>query len=156
MKRTVHDRTSATARRTGTSTITDSRLHAPSSPDDGAPSPSPPTGEQLAAPGRPVMTSFVAAGTHLFWIFFGPVVMALLLVSITMRWTFDLSTTDFAYFLVATAVFACRWIDQRSGQATTGTGELATWADFRRYAIRLPPVAVGMWVGAKLLAGFLG
>jgi hypothetical protein len=110
----------------------------------------------VATEGRTVVTSFVAVGAHLFWIFAGPVVLALLLIAIALRRTAEFSTLDIAYFLVAGAVLACRWIDQRTGQAITGTGEVATWADFRRYAIRLPPVSLGTWILVKLLAGFLG
>jgi hypothetical protein len=82
--------------------------------------------------------------------------MVLLLIGIALRRTADFSTADAAYFLVAAAVLACRWMDQRTGQATTGTGELATWADFRQYAIRFPPMALGIWIVVKLMAGLLG
>lgn len=156
MKRTVRGRASAAAPPTDTSASTSSTLPAPSLVDDGAPSPPPTVDERVGATRRTVVTSFVAVGAHLFWIFVGPVVMALLLISIAMRRTVDISATDIAFFLVAGAVLACRWIDQRSGQATTGTGQLATWADFRRYAIRLPPTAIGIWGGAKMMAGILG
>lgn len=155
MKRKVRERTPSTAPRINTSASADSTFRAPSSADDGARAPSPTVEERTTTSERPVMTSFAALGAHLFWIFIGPAVMALLLISIVLRRTVDVSTVDIAYVLVASAVLACRWIDQRTGQATTGTGERSTWTDFRRYAIRLPPTAIGIWGGAKLMAFFL-
>lgn len=155
MKRKVRGRTLLNAPRINTSASADSTLCVPSSADDDARSPSQTVEEQATTSGRPVMTSFAALGAHLAWIFIGPAVMALLLISIALRRTVDISAVDIAYALVASAVFACRWIDQRTGQATTGTGERSTWADFRRYAIRLPPTAIGIWGGAKLMAFFL-
>lgn len=154
MKRTVRGQTSATASKTNTSVIAESAVSTPSADAAGAPSAA--GDEQAAGKDRTVVTSFVAVGAHLFWIFVGPVVLALLLISIALSRTVAFSMADIGYFLVAGAVLACRWIDQRTGQATTGTGERATWADFRRYAIRLPPAAFGIWILVKLMAGWLG
>jgi len=156
MKRTVRGRTGANAPKINSSVVAESALATPPSNDGVAPLPSSTMDEQKATAGRTVVTSFVAVGAHLFWIFADPMVLGLLLISIALRRTADFSMADAAYFLVAAAVLACRWIDQRTGQATTGTGELATWAHFRQYAIRFPPLALGIWIVVKLMAGLLG
>lgn len=156
MTRTTRDRNAtSTPKKTDTAAVNDHPA-IPRPPRDAPQSPSLTVGKEDVTAGPAVVTSFVAAGTHLFWIFVGPVVSVLLLISIALRQSGSFSTSDAAYFLVAGAVFACRWIDQRTDQATTSTGELATWADFRRYAIRLPPIAIGTWIVVKLMAGFLG
>jgi hypothetical protein len=156
MKRTVRGRTPANAPQVAFSAVENGSSVASASTDGPAQPPSSTSDCQRATEGRTVVTSFVAVGAHLFWIFAGPAVLALLLIAIALRRTAEFSAVDIAYFLVAGAVLACRWIDQRTGQATTGTGELATWADFRRYAVRLPPASLGIWILVKLVAGFLG
>jgi hypothetical protein len=55
------------------------------------------------------------------------------------------------YFLVVAVMLLGRWVDQRSGQGTTTTGEPSTWEDFRRYALLLPPLALGAWILANVV-----
>jgi hypothetical protein len=82
---------------------------------------------------------------------YGPFILFLILISIVRLGTGWLTALDAAYFVVVAAMILCRWFDQRSGQASTTTGAPATWADFRRYALLLPPLAIGAWVLANVL-----
>jgi hypothetical protein len=156
MTRTTRGRNAASTPEKTDRAAVDGNPATPRSTSDTPRSASLAVGREEVTAGRAVVTSFVAVGAHVFWIFAGPVVLVLLLINIVLRRSGSLSTSDAVYFLVAAAVFACRWIDQRTGQATTSTGELATWTDFRRYATRLPPVAIGTWIVVKLVSGWLG
>ena len=55
----------------------------------------------------------------------------------------------FGCLLVLTVV--CRWVEQRSGSATTGKGEPATMQDFWRYLRSVLLIAALIWVAANLL-----
>ena len=56
------------------------------------------------------------------------------------------------FFVVVAAMVFGRWVEQRSGQGVTMSGELSTWEDFRRYAILvLPLLAIALWIVANVL-----
>ena len=63
------------------------------------------------------------------------------------------------WFTNLDALFAClvvltvvsRWVEQRSGSATTAKGEPATMRDFRRYLRSVLLIATLVWVAANLL-----
>jgi hypothetical protein len=102
-----------------------------------------------------VVTSVAIMLVHLFWSFVGPIVFALLLSSIVRaggRW---LTAVDSAALLVAALILVARWIDQRSGQATTTSGDPATREDFRRYVLVFPPVAGAAWIAAHLAGSYM-
>jgi hypothetical protein len=92
---------------------------------------------------------------HVAWIFMGPFVLFLILINIVRLGTGWLTALDAAYFVVVAAMILCRWFDQRSGQAITTTGVSATWADFRRYALLLPSLAIGAWILANAIGNHM-
>jgi hypothetical protein len=105
-----------------------------------------------ASPKEPVVvTSGTVLAAHVTWMLYGPFTLFLILINIVRLGTGWLTALDAAYFVVVAAMILCRWFDQHSGQATQSTGELSTWADFRRYALLLPPLAIGAWVLANVL-----
>ena len=104
-----------------------------------------------AAPNGPVVTSFTILAAHFTWFLLGPLLLLVILMSIVRTGTGWLTALDVAFLVVVAAMILGRWVDQRSGQGTTMTGEPLRWEDFRRYAILLPPLAVGLWILANVL-----
>ncbi len=98
-----------------------------------------------------VITSVKVLVAHVTWFFAGPFILFLILINIVRLGTGWLTALDAAFFVVVAAMLLGRWIDQRSGQGTTTTGEPSTWDDFRRYALLMPPVATGAWILANAL-----
>ncbi|MFH1109754.1 MAG: hypothetical protein V1790_11240 [Planctomycetota bacterium] len=52
---------------------------------------------------------------------------------------------------LAAVMIGSRWVEQRSGSATTAKGEPATMQDFRRYVRSVLLIATLAWVAANLL-----
>ena len=103
-------------------------------------------------PREPVaVTSFAVLGLHLFWAALGPLILAVLLWSFITSANGWITALDVFFFVVVALMVCGRWLDQRSGQGTTSTGEQSTWKDFRRYALSLPILAVSAWIVANLL-----
>ena len=98
-----------------------------------------------------IVTSFKVLVAHVTWIFVGPLILVLILANIVRAGTGWLTALDATFFVLVAAMILCRWVDQRSGQGTTMTGEPSTWENFRRYALLLPPLAVGLWALANVL-----
>ena len=73
------------------------------------------------------------------------------LLSIVRAGTGWATVLDFVFFVVVAAMVFARWVEQRSGQGATMSGEPSTWEDFRRYAIRLPLLAIALWIVANVL-----
>jgi len=110
------------------------------------------SGESNNPQNAPVITGFKGLIVHVTWIFIGPLVLIMVLLGIMNLGQGWATSLDVLFFVFLGIMLACRWIDQRSGQAMTGYGEPATWADFRRYAVRMPIVAVLAWIAANIAA----
>jgi hypothetical protein len=98
-----------------------------------------------------VTTSIGIVGAHLLWMFVGPFALGVLLLIIVRSGSGWLTGPDLGLLIVVVLMLCARWIDQRSGQATTANGEPSTWADFRRYALTLPVLAGSAWVVANVI-----
>jgi hypothetical protein len=91
----------------------------------------------------------------LFARFFGALLGPMFLVLTTM----SIVNSGSGWFTKLDALFAClvvltvasRWVEQRSGSATTAKGEPATMQDFRRYVRSVLLIATLVWVAANLL-----
>lgn len=95
--------------------------------------------------------SFTVLGARVTWILAGP--LALLgitygIVSSGTGWQTDL---DVAFGIVLGLMLLGRWVEHRSGAATTLTGEPATPEQFRHFATLLPPLAAAVWVIANIV-----
>ena len=104
---------------------------------------------------RVVVNNSAVLGARITWFFVGPFILFLILINIVRAGTGWLTALDAAYFVVLAAMIFCRWYEQRSGQGTTTTGEPATWEDFRRYALVLPPLAIGAWILANAIGNHM-
>lgn len=83
---------------------------------------------------------------RIFWMAIGGLALMFLAAAIFRRGAF--SILDVVYWLVVAATAGARFIDVTRFQGRTASGEPATVAHVRRYALVLFVVAVAAWVGA--------
>jgi hypothetical protein len=88
---------------------------------------------------------------RLTWMLLGPLALCLLCLSIVTIGRGWLTGADVAFFAVLLAMLLGRWLEFRSGQAETATGEPMTKSELLRYLILAPALALGVWVVANLL-----
>ena len=82
---------------------------------------------------------------RLMWFLLGPLLLLFILYAIvTVEGWF--TTWDAAFGVVVALMVGGRWVEQRSGSATTATVE-----HFKRYVRVLLPLAAGAWVAANVL-----
>jgi len=62
---------------------------------------------------------------------------------------------DLLFLLIIPGLIVSRWVEQRSGAATTITGEPATPAHLRRYTRVVVPVALAAWLAANIVGNHL-
>jgi len=119
-------------------------VHAARSQESASPSDS--EGNGRGAVQRPVVTSAWLLGMRAVWMFLGPMALVIVSLGIVNSSTGWLTALDAGYFAFIALMIGCRWVEQKSGQATTATGEPATWSDFNRYVAALVPLAVVVWI----------
>lgn len=88
---------------------------------------------------------------RLFWIAIGPLVLVLAAYEIATTGSGWLTPWDATFAIALVLAVGSRWVEQRSGCATTLTGAAATPADFTRYVRRFVPLGIGVWVLANVL-----
>ena len=121
-------------------------------PEPVVPRPSVDAGDKAESPReKKAVTSFGVLIAHVIWFFLGPLTLMLLLLGIINVGGGWASALDAVFFVVIALMILGRWIDQRSGQGTTGYGEPSTWDDFRRYAIGAPILGVAAWIVANVI-----
>jgi len=100
------------------------------------------------------ITSFGVLLARLTWTAFGPLALGATLwgVATARQW---LTSFDVVVACIVGLMILGRWIEQRSGTATTMTGETATVGHCKRYTASLLIVAVAAWIAAKLLGTYL-
>jgi len=96
-----------------------------------------------------VVTTVTALVTHVIWFFVGPIAILLMLWALLDTGSPTVSSYDLVFFGLVAMTVGCRWLEQRSGQATTVEGTPATWNDFRAYLIGFPIVALTAWLATK-------
>ena len=109
----------------------------------------------VAAPAPVAVNSFGVLAIHVAWVFVGPLFLVLLVLNILQGGAGWGTAVDVAFFGVVAGIVLCRWLDQRSGQGTTSTGDPSTWADFRRYVQLFVTLAVGVWIVANVLGNYV-
>jgi len=88
---------------------------------------------------------------RLMWALFGPFLLVLFAWRIVTLGSGWLTAWDAAFGLIVVLMIAGRWVEQRSGSATTITGEPATVEQCRRYDRILLGVAGSLWVVANVV-----
>lgn len=96
------------------------------------------------------ITSLSVLGARLTWAALGPLVLLVMAGAVFSKAHSWFSALDVAYGVVVALMILARWVEQRSGSATTLTGEPATSRHFARYVAVLLPLAIVVWVVAHL------
>lgn len=112
-----------------------------------------PDSEQPTQAGE--VTSLGTLFWRLTWFILGPVILLALAYAIATRGGGWLTVLDIAFVLVAAAVIGARWMELRTGTATTATGEPATPSQVRRYSQVMALVAAGVWVASNVYGNHL-
>jgi len=81
----------------------------------------------------------------------GPMILTMLLLTIVSDGSGWLTTVDFAFLAVLSALLLARWVEFRDGNPRTSTGEQATPGHLRRYVLNATAAGLGAWVIAKLI-----
>jgi ABC-type polysaccharide/polyol phosphate export permease len=101
------------------------------------------------------ITSLAVLGARLTWILLGPLVLLGITWGIVSQGTGWFTGLDAAFAVVVGLMVLGRWVEARSGTATTLTGEPASGAYFKRYVTILLPLAVVVWVAANVLGNHI-
>lgn len=88
---------------------------------------------------------------RVMWMLAGPMALCLITYGIVSGGDGWFQTADAAFAIVLLFMIGGRWIEQRSGVATTVTGQPATVQHFKRYLRTFVPAAVGLWIAANVL-----
>jgi hypothetical protein len=89
---------------------------------------------------------------RLYWAIFGPgFLIGSLALSVAgpKGW---LTGRDLVPFLVLGAMILCRWMEQRTGKATTAYGDPSTPRDFHLWAVIVSVIAVVGWIIANIIS----
>jgi hypothetical protein len=97
------------------------------------------------------MTSVPAFFGRLSWMIVGPFVLAIVAITISQRRDGWFGALDLVYFIVLGGMLLGRWLEFQSGRPLTATGEPASLADLRLYALGLAALGFGAWVVANLI-----
>ena len=97
------------------------------------------------------ITSFWVLGARVSWVILGPVALVGITYAIITGGTGWLTLLDVAFGFTAGLMLLGRWVEHRSGAATTLTGEPATTEQLRRYVMILIPVTAAVWGAANLV-----
>jgi len=100
----------------------------------------------------PEISSIGVLAARVVWMLVGPLALLVLAYGIVRAGPGWRTAWDAAFLIVVALMIGARWLEQRSGTATTVTGEPASPAHFRRYVRVLVPVAAVLWIAANLLA----
>jgi hypothetical protein len=99
-------------------------------------------------PGDTTASSLIA---RVYWMIAGPLVLFLFAMTIVSRGNGWLTTTDFAFLALVAGLVLARWYEFQKGSPKTSTGEAATSADLRKYALGASVVGIAVWIFANLL-----
>ena len=89
---------------------------------------------------------------RMFWMIIGNSLLFICAVYVLHYQIRFISTVDLVYWMTILAMLAARYVDIRRFGGTTATGEPATPAHWRRYAVWLLVGALIIWIGIHLLA----
>jgi hypothetical protein len=97
------------------------------------------------------ISSFSVLGARLTWVLAGPLILLGIAYGIVSHGTGWLTGLDAAFGIVTALMLLGRWVEYRSGSATSLTGEPATQEQFKRYMTALPLLAVAVWIIANIV-----
>lgn len=97
------------------------------------------------------ITSLSVLLGRLMWALLGPMLLLLSTYAIIFVGKGWFTRWDAIFGGLVVLMLAGRWLEHRSGSATTITGEPATAEQYHRYLILLPAVAVILWLVANVV-----
>jgi hypothetical protein len=101
------------------------------------------------------ISSLKVLGARLTRLFVGPLVLILITWALASKARGWLSGLSAAFFVVLGITILARWVEQRSGAATTLTGRPATPEQCKRYTLVLLVAAMIAWLAANLVGTYL-
>lgn len=107
--------------------------------------------ERAAQPHTPVSMLI----GHLAWLAVGPISLVGAAIAVLSRKGEWFTPFDLAFPLVIILMVGGRYLEQKTGHATTSTGEPSTWENFERYTKKAIPIVIVVWGLSKLTAMFL-
>lgn len=97
------------------------------------------------------ITSFTVFGARLTWSVLGPLALALVTMGIVSKGNGWLTVLDVIFGVIILWMLLGRWVEYRSGQGTSTSGERTTRSDFRRYVAGLLGMALALFVLSNVL-----
>jgi divalent metal cation (Fe/Co/Zn/Cd) transporter len=101
------------------------------------------------------ISSLGVLGARLTWVLFGPLALLGITWGIVSQGTGWFTGLDVAFGVVVGLMLLGRWVEHRSGTATTLTGEPATPEQFKRYLTLLPPLGAAVWIVASVVGNYV-
>jgi hypothetical protein len=101
------------------------------------------------------ISSLAVLGARLTWMLLGPLAVLGFTWGIVSQGTGWFTGLDAGFGIVVGLMLLARWVEHRSGTATTLTGEPATPEQFKRYMTLLPPLAVAVWIVANVVGNYV-
>jgi len=101
------------------------------------------------------ITSVTVLGARITWVAWGPMVLAFTTLGIVSRGNGWLTGLDLFFAAVVGSMILGRWVEQRSGAATTLDGEPATPRHYTRYVRLLLSAALVVWIIANVLGNHI-
>ena len=113
------------------------------------------SGLSLPTADAPQEVSAAGCLARLGWMLVGNVALLLCAAAIAQTKT-RVSVADALFWVIAAGVVALRYVDVQVLHGQTATGEPATMAHWRRYAVFIAAVSVGIWLLAHGIARLSG
>jgi hypothetical protein len=96
-------------------------------------------------------TSMSALFGRILWLMIGPLALILALYHIVTTSTGWWDASDIIYFVILGGMILGKWLEFRGGNPQTASGEPATPAQLRRYALTVLVAGPIIWVLANLV-----
>ena len=103
---------------------------------------------------EPEYNSLTEVTQRMYWFFFGPMFLVLMLLLILSGEKSRLWGCTIAYLVALALLPVVRWFEMRSGRAQTSDGKPMTWDNFRNYSLGTLAVGIVGIVAAHLWVQF--
>jgi hypothetical protein len=98
----------------------------------------------------------LATIARLFWMMFGPMLLAvsalLIAGAVDAGWR---TTADIAFLVILVLTILSRWIEYAGGHALSSTGDPVLRADVVRYSVVMAIGGIAAWIIANVIANYL-
>jgi hypothetical protein len=99
----------------------------------------------------PEPTPTYSGCARIFWIFGGPMLLAMIAFQIASNGGGWFTATDAVFFALLGALVLARWAEFHGGSPQTADGEPATSAHLRRYVVVAGGLGLVVWVIANVI-----